>query len=330
MKNKVIVTGGAGYIGIHTIVDLVENNYEPIIIDNFSNSSFKNILGAEKILNSKLKVYNIDCTQEEQVKEVFEIEKNIVSVIHFAAFKSVEESVKNPVKYKKNNIGSLQVMLNLCVKYNVKKFIFSSSCTVYGETNNQPVSEKIPFGKAQSPYAETKQTCEHILANHSINSISLRYFNPVGSHYSGLIGDRSKDQPSNLIPIITGVAIGKYEKLNVYGGDYNTPDGSCIRDYIHVTDLAKSHIKALKYLHENNGKHIFNIGTGMGYSVLEVINAFNNANNLNIRYEITSRRDGDIEQIYADSSLAKKELNWDAKITIEKAMKDAWNWELNK
>ena len=327
---KIIVTGGAGYIGSHSVVELYNSGFTPIIIDNLCNSSIKNIEGISKILGGKIKWYNVDCTNQKSIDLVFEKEKNIQGVIHFAAYKSVEDSVREPQKYHENNIGSLAVILESMRKNNVKNIIFSSSCTVYGSPDILPVTEDAPFKKAESPYGETKQLCEKLLEKDSCNSVSLRYFNPIGSHSSSLIGDCSADKPANLVPILTEVAIGKREQITVFGYDYNTPDGSCIRDYIHVVDLANSHVKALNYLIENSGKHAFNVGAGIGISVLEAIQSFEQANNLKINYKVGERRDGDIEQIFSDGTQVKEKLNWEAKQTLKQAMIDAWNWEKNK
>lgn len=327
---KIIVTGGAGYIGSHTVVELYKSGFTPIIIDNLCNSSIKNIEGISKVLRQEIKWHNVDCTNQKSIDLVFEKEKNIEGVIHFAAYKSVEESVKEPQKYHENNIGSLEVILESMRKNNVKNIIFSSSCTVYGSPDILPVTEDIPFKKAESPYGETKQLCEKLLEKDSCNSISLRYFNPIGSHSSSLIGDCSTDKPTNLVPILTEVAIGKRKQITVFGYDYNTPDGSCIRDYIHVVDLANSHVKALNYLIENSGKHAFNVGTGIGISVLEAIQSFEQANNLKINYKVGERRDGDIEQIFSDGTQVKEKLNWEANQTLKQAMIDAWNWEKTK
>ncbi len=327
---KIVVTGGAGYIGSHTVVELVKSGYDPIILDNLSNSDIRNIDGINKITAKNIKFYNIDCTNSNQVKSFFEKEKDILGLIHFAAFKSIEESVRLPEKYFKNNIGSLEVILDQMQNNNVNNIIFSSSCTVYGKPEKLPVTESLPFRSAESPYAETKQKCEDILNRSILKSISLRYFNPIGSHPSGLIGDYSPDKPANLVPIICEVASGKREKLIVNGNDYKTIDGTCVRDYIHVVDLAKSHIAALNYLLKNKKKEVFNVGTGKGLSVLETIKVFETANNMKLNYFIGSRRDGDIGEIYSDNQKVISELKWQAKISTESAMIDAWNWESNK
>jgi len=329
MKN-IVVTGGAGYIGIHTIIELISKGYNPIIIDNLCNSSIDNIKGAEKITKKKIKWYKKDCTDGEIMENIFKNEKNIFAVIHFSAFKSVEESVRDPEKYYKNNVGSLEVILDCMKKYNVQNIIFSSSCTVYGNPDILPVDEKAIFKKAESPYGETKQICENIIAKNSFNSVSLRYFNPIGCHHTGLIGDCSYDKPNNLVPIITEVAIGKRKKIIIFGNDYKTNDGTCIRDYIHVCDLANSHVKALNFLNKNAGKHVFNIGTGKGLSVLNIVKKFEEVNKVKINYSIGPRRDGDIAEIYANGELAKNKLGWMSKKNIEESLISAWNWEKKK
>jgi len=327
---KILVTGGAGYIGSHTVVELTAAGYTPIIVDNLCNTSTQNIEGIEKIIGNKIKWHNTDCNDKVGMDKVFTEEGTIEGAIHFAAYKAVEESVQNPQKYYDNNMGSLKVLLECMRKNKVKNIIFSSSCTVYGMPDILPVDENAPFKKAESPYGETKQICEGILKDDTCNSVALRYFNPIGSHSSSLIGDCSADKPSNLVPIITEVAIGKREKITVFGDDYNTPDGTCIRDYIHVVDLAKSHVLAIDFLINNPGKHAFNVGTGIGVSVLDAVKAFEKTNNLSINYSIGQRRDGDIEQIYANGSLVKAKLGWEAKESLEKAMKSAWDWEKGK
>ena len=326
MKKK-LVTGGAGYIGSHTLVELSLNNFYPIIVDNLCNTSIKNIKGAEKIIGKRLPFYNVDCTNEKALNDVFEQEKNIEGVIHFAAYKSVEESVREPEKYHSNNIGSLKVLLDLMKKHKLENIIFSSSCSVYGSPDVLPVCESAPFKKAESPYAETKQICEELLNNTDINVISLRYFNPIGFHESGLIGDYSSDNANNLIPIITEAAIGIRDKIIIYGDDYDTKDGTCVRDYIHVVDLANAHVKALEYIRKNKGKSIFNIGTGNGISVRQAIKIFEKVNKIKLNYKIGPRRVGDIEKIYSDNTLSKEKLRWKTKKTIEDAMKSAWNWK---
>ncbi len=327
---KVIVTGGAGYIGSHTVVELIAKGFQPIIVDNLCNTDVRNLDGIKEITRENVKWYNVDCSRERELKTVFEKERDIIGVIHFAAYKSVEESIREPEKYYKNNIGSLEVLLDQMKKYKVNNLIFSSSCTVYGTPDILPVTEEALFKKAESPYGETKQICENVLQKSDINSISLRYFNPIGSHFSGLIGDCSADKPANLIPIICEVAKGKREKLIVNGNDYNTIDGTCVRDYIHVVDLAKSHVSALHYLLKTPKKDVFNIGTGKGLSVLEAINCFEEVNKLKVHYEIGPRRDGDVEEIYSDNKKVDALLDWRAGQSIMQAMKDAWSWEIKK
>ncbi len=287
---KVLVTGGAGYIGCHTVVELINANFCPIIIDNLCNSDIRNITGIKEITGEDIKWYNIDCNNVDDIDIVFKKEKDILGVIHFAAYKSIEESIIKPAKYYKNNIGSLEVLLEHMYKYNVNNLVFSSSCTVYGTPDKLPVNETSPFKKAASPYAETKQICEKILQESSVNSISLRYFNPIGSHSSGLIGDCSADKSANLVPIICEVAKGLRQNLVVNGNDYDTYDGTCVRDYIHILDLARSHVKAFDYLLHNPKKDVFNIGIGSGLSVLEAIHYFEKANNKKISYSIGPRR----------------------------------------
>ena len=327
---KILVTGGLGYIGSHTVVELINAGYFPIIVDNLCNTSIKNLEGIEKITKKKIKWYNIDCTDKNEMEKIFFEQNKIEGAIHFAAYKAVEESIQNPQKYFDNNLGSLKILLECMSENSVRNVIFSSSCTVYGMPDVLPVDETAKFKKAESPYGETKQLCEKMLNKDSCNSVSLRYFNPIGSHISALIGDCSADKPNNLVPIITEVAIGKREEIIIFGNNYNTPDGTCIRDYIYVVDLAKCHVKAMNFLINNTGKHTFNVGTGIGISVLEAIKAFEKSNNLSINYSIGPRRDGDIAQIYASNSLIKSKLGWEAKETLEKAMISAWKWEVSK
>ena len=326
-RRKILVTGGAGYIGSHTVVELYLAGYMPVIVDNLCNSSKRNIDGINKILNSKILWYNIDCTDYKKMKEIFINHSDIYGCIHFAAFKSVGESIENPEKYYKNNIGSLEILLKCIDEYDFKNIIFSSSCTVYGMPDVLPVDEQAPFKKAESPYGETKQQCENILNNNNnIKSVSLRYFNPIGSHFSNLIGDCSADKASNLVPIVAEVASGRRKKIIINGSNYNTNDGTCVRDYVHVQDLARAHVDSLNYLFKKPGKYVFNVGTGNGLSVLQVIKSFERVNKLKINFEFGERRSGDIEQIYSNGDLIRKELNWVPQISLDQAMKDAWNW----
>ncbi len=330
MRKKILVTGGAGYIGSHTVVELFLSGYDPIIIDNLSNSSEYNLNGINKILNTNIPFYNINCTDVVEMERFFNFNEDIYACIHFAAFKSVDESIKHPEKYYKNNIGSTEVLISCLEKQKIKNLIFSSSCTVYGMPDVLPVTEFAPFKKAESPYGETKQRCENLIKKSKCNSISLRYFNPIGSHESGLIGDCSSDNATNLVPIISEVAHRLRKKLIVNGDNYNTIDGTCVRDYIHVVDLALAHVSSLKYFSKNTGNFFFNVGTGSGYSVLQIINAFEKVNGIKINYSIGPRRKGDVEKIYADCNLIKSELGWEAKRSLNEAVVSAFKWKIKK
>jgi UDP-glucose 4-epimerase len=332
MKRKnILITGGAGYIGSHTAVELFKSGYRPIIVDNFSNSSIKNIKGIERIIKKKITFYEIDCTNEAQMNELFKKEVNIKAIIHFAAFKAVEKSVEEPKKYYDNNIGSLKVILSMMKKYELDNIIFSSSACVYGIPDILPINELSIFKKAESPYGETKQLCEKLIDKSEINSISLRYFNPIGSHESCLIGDCSEEKPNNLVPIICEVASGKRNEMKIFGNDYKTVDGTCVRDYIHVVDLAKAHVAALNHiLNCQKIKTAYNIGVGKGISVQEVIKSFEKVNDIKISYKIGPRRAGDVEEIYSDNSKIIDELNWFPLLSFESALKTAWIWEKSK
>jgi len=329
---KVLVTGGAGFIGSHTVVDLIENGITPIIVDDFRNSEKFVLKQLEKLCVTKIVSYNIDCCNYEQMEAIFSSEKPD-GVIHFAADKSVNESVENPLKYYQNNIGSLVTLLRLIEKHPVKSFVFSSSCTVYGNPDRVPVTELSPIKKAFSPYGFSKQVCEQCLVDfHNSNPknsiILLRYFNPIGAHPSSLIGELPIGVPNNLIPFITQTAAGVREKVVVFGASYNTNDGTCVRDYIHVCDLAKSHVLALNYALKNpNNIDTFNVGTGKGDSVLEVIKSFEKTNSLTLNYEIGQKRAGDAPVVYADNSYIKKKLNWSPKYSLEDALLHSWNWQ---
>ena len=327
MDKYVVITGGAGYIGSHTAVELYKGGYTPIIIDNFSNTTIDNIKGIEDIINQEIKYFDVDCTDTNKLYDTFKsIGEGIVGVIHFAAFKSVGESVINPEKYHINNVGSMESLMHVMDIFSINNLIFSSSCTVYGNPDILPVTEETPFKPAQSPYGETKQKCEILLNCSSIDSVSLRYFNPIGSHESSLIGDRSTDKPSNLIPIICK-SITNNTQMLVHGDDYETKDGTCVRDYIHVVDLAKSHVAALNYLIPKQGKHVYNVGTGNGVSVLEIIKLFEDTNDIKLDYEVGPRREGDVVEVYADCSKINKELKWSAEKTLENCVVDSWGWE---
>lgn len=334
--NKILVTGGAGFIGSHTCVELISSGFTPIIVDNFNNSDRKIVDNINAISNSNVKVYEIDCNNKVDLQNVIKSEKGINGVIHFAAYKAVGESVKEPLKYYLNNVGSLVTLLEVCKEYNIYNIVFSSSCTVYGQPDEACVTESTPIKKAESPYGNTKQICEDILTDYyksgnNIKAALLRYFNPIGAHPSGLIGELPIGVPNNLVPFITQTADGIREKLTVFGDDYNTLDGSCVRDFIHVVDLAKAHIAALKWLQNQNNSVIdtFNIGSGKGNSVLEAIKSFEKINDIKLNYTIGPRRKGDVEQIYANPEKANNILNWKTELDIDTSMKDAWNWQLN-
>ena len=334
-KNKtVLVCGGAGYIGSHTTVELVEAGYDVVIIDNLSNSEKTAVEGIESIIGKKIKFYQMDCNDMNAMNELFEKEK-FNSIIHFAAYKAVGESVNEPLKYYQNNLQSLIVVLEMMKKYDVENLVFSSSCTVYGQPDVLPVTEQTPRQVATSPYGNTKQMNEDIIrdtayADSSLNAIALRYFNPIGAHKSALIGELSKGIPANLVPFITQTAAGIRESLTVFGDDYNTVDGTAVRDYIDVNDLAKAHVSAVDRLVQGKQKtnfEIFNVGTGNGRSVLELIKAFEKVNNLKLNYKVAPRRAGDIEQIWAETTYANDELGWKAEKTIEQTLESAWRWE---
>ncbi len=332
--SKILVTGGTGYIGSHTVVELHKAGYTPILVDNLSNSSIKILDQIEKIIGVKPEFYEFDLCDTEKVNDFIGKHPDIAGIIHFAASKAVGESVQNPLKYYHNNFFSL---INLLEAYREKpiNFVFSSSCTVYGEPDVLPVNEAAPVKKATSPYGNTKQIAEEILeetakANANYNVIALRYFNPVGAHESALIGELPNGVPANLLPFITQTAIGKREKITVFGNDYDTPDGSAIRDYIHVVDLAKAHVAAIKLLEKGNpnGNYdIFNVGTGNGYSVLEAIHAFEKASGQKLNYEFGPRREGDIIKVWGDVNKSTKELGWTAQLGIDEMMASAWEWE---
>ncbi len=331
-KTKILVTGGAGYIGAHTLVELLAAGFEPVVVDNLSASDLTLIRGVEKISGSPVVFYQGDCRDRLFLNTVFEKEK-FPAVIHFAALKSVGESVQKPLEYYDNNLGSLIALLEVMQKHRVKDFIFSSSCTVYGQPDVIPVTEETPFKKAESPYGSTKQMCERILedvAKTGLRVISLRYFNPIGAHPSAHIGELPAGIPNNLVPFITQTAAGIREELVVYGNDYHTPDGSCIRDFIHVSDVARAHVDALRYLQQRKDpvlNEAFNLGIGKGMSVLEMVNLFQQVTGAKLRYRIGSRRPGDVEKIYADPKRVMKELGWKPQFTIEQALLHAWQWQ---
>jgi len=332
-NKKILVTGGAGFIGAHTVVELVEAGYQPVIVDNLSRSDRTLLKGLKKILKQKVVFYKGDCANQAFLKKVFETERNIEGAMHFAAFKSVNESVQNPTLYYSNNLNSLTSLVNVMREFGVKDLIFSSSCTVYGQPDHSPVSEDAPMKRAESPYGATKQMSERILEDvypSGMRIVSLRYFNPIGAHPSALIGELPVGVPGNLVPFITQTAIGKRNTLTVFGNDYSTPDGSCVRDFIHVVDVARAHIKSLEFLSKQGATplyKVFNLGTGIGASVLELVNKFQQVTGVKLNYTIGPRRPGDVEKTYADPSKAFKELQWKPKYSIEDGLLHAWQWE---
>ena len=333
--NKILVTGGLGFIGSHTVVELQNNGFEVVIIDDLSNTTIEVLDRITKITNKQPEFVQLDLKNKQAVQAFFKQNK-IDGVIHFAASKAVGESVHKPLKYYENNISTLVYLLQEMEANDVTNLIFSSSCTVYGQADELPITEKAPIKPAESPYGRTKQMAEEILADVSkvsnLNVIALRYFNPVGGHESAIIGELPIGVPQNLIPYVTQTAAGIRECLSVFGDDYNTPDGTAIRDYIHVVDLAKAHIVAMKRLLESKNKakiEFFNIGTGKGSSVLDVINTFEKVNNVKLNYKIVARREGDITAAYADTTLANTELGWKSELTLEDAMRSAWLWQQN-
>ena len=331
MKKEILVTGGAGFIGSHTCVALSEAGYTPVIVDNLSNSQESMIRGIEEIIQNKIAFYPTDCCHIEPLEQIFKLHR-FVGVIHFAAFKSVGESVAAPQKYMENNMGSLRNILALMEENQTPNLVFSSSCTVYGEPDTNPVLESTSWKNAASPYGHTKQLGEiYIKERHQeqpIGHVILRYFNPIGAHPSGRIGELPIGVPNNLVPVMIK-KIAQRQPLQVFGNDYPTPDGSCIRDYIHVMDLAEAHVKSLQWLEKNpKQSEVFNVGQGKGNSVLEVINQFQIVNDIPVPYEISPRRDGDIAQIFADPVKAEKLLGWKTKRTTSEALRDAWKFHL--
>ena len=331
---KILVTGGTGYIGSHTVIELIKLGYEVLVIDNLSNSKAEVIDIIESITAVRPHFEKIEMCDKAALANYFSKHSNIDAVIHFAGMLQVAESVENPLKYYHNNMFSTINLLECMVAYKIKNIVFSSSCTVYGNPTQLPVTETAPVQKAMSPYGNTKQMGEEILENvakaNDINVITLRYFNPIGAHESAKIGEIQHGVPHHLIPYITETAAGIRKQLNVFGGDYQTHDGTCVRDYIHVVDLAKAHIAAISRLlsHSNEAKlEVYNIGTGLGYSVLDIISAFEKATNIKINYQIVDRRPGDVEAVYADTTLAEQKLNLKTVLSIEYMMRSAWNWE---
>ncbi|MBX2944690.1 MAG: UDP-glucose 4-epimerase GalE [Cyclobacteriaceae bacterium] len=332
-STKILVTGGAGYIGAHTVVELMAAGYDPVIVDNLSASDKTLLAGIHQITGKVPNFHQGDCRDKNFLNFVFKTQGPFSCVMHFAAFKSVGESVQKPLLYHQNNVGSLLTLLEVMEEHGVKDFIFSSSCTVYGQPDKIPVDERAPFKRAESPYGATKQLCERILEDvHTtgFRIISLRYFNPIGAHPSALMGELPIGVPNNLVPFITQTAAGLRKKLTVFGNDYNTPDGSCIRDFIHVVDLADVHVKALAYLAKDSRKNVydaFNVGTGKGASVLELVNTFIRATGAPLPFVIGPRRPGDVEKVYADPTKVNNTLKWSTKYAMEDALKHAWAWE---
>lgn len=333
--DKILVTGGLGFIGSHTVVELQNEGYEVVIIDDLSNSSIKVLDGITSITGKKPIFEKLDLKEKSKVEDFFKKHSDIKGVIHFAASKAVGESVKEPLLYYENNISTLVYILKELKKLPEASFIFSSSCTVYGQADELPITENAPIKQAESPYGNTKQMGEEIIRDtckvtQNLKAIALRYFNPVGAHESAKIGELPIGVPQNLVPFITQTAIGLREQLSIFGDDYPTPDGTCIRDYIHVVDLAKAHVVALKRLLENKNKsnyETFNLGTGKGSSVLEVVHSFERVSGEKLNYEIVGRREGDIISAYADTTKANNELGWKSQLSLDDAMRSAWKWE---
>lgn len=333
---KILVTGGAGYIGSHAVVELYQAGFQPIIVDNFSNSQESAIAGISAILGAEVPVHRVDCADETALRGVFQAEEGIAGVIHFAAYKAVGESVEKPLAYYQNNIGSLLTLLQVMGEFGVENLVFSSSCTVYGVPDALPVTEATPTKKANSPYGATKQMAEDILTDVAgaggPRTILLRYFNPIGAHASAKIGELPLGVPNNLVPFITQTAAGLREKLTVYGTDYDTTDGSCVRDYIHVVDLAKAHVTAVRRLLENQATdrvETFNVGTGRGNTVLEVINTFEQVSGQKLNYTAGPRRAGDVPAIFADASKAAEVLGFSTQATLAEALASSWKWQLS-
>jgi len=329
---NILVTGGAGYIGSHTCVELLNSGYQVIVIDNFSNSSPEAIRRVEKITGKSIHCIEADIRDADSLDAVFK-QYNIDAVIHFAGLKSVGESTEKPLMYYDNNVHGTRVLMTAMANYAVNNLVFSSSATVYGDPDSVPISEDFPL-RTTNPYGQTKlvveQMCqETVAANSALSVVLLRYFNPVGAHHSGTIGEDPKGIPNNLMPFIAQVAVGKRTHLSIFGDNYNTPDGTGVRDYIHVVDLAKGHVKAIEKLHNKNGCHVLNLGTGKGYSVLEMVAAFAKASNKEIPYKIEARRSGDIAQCYAKPNLAQHVLDWHAEKSLADMVKDTWHWQVN-
>jgi UDP-glucose 4-epimerase len=335
MKKKILVTGGTGYIGSHTTVELIEEGFDTIIVDNLYNSEADVVDRIQKITGVRPALEVFDLCDKNKLDDFIQKHKDISAIIHFAAYKAVGESVNKPLDYYRNNLLSLINLMDVMKRYGIPDLVFSSSCTVYGQPEKLPVNEDAPLQPATSPYGNTKQIGESIIrdttcSDHNVKAISLRYFNPIGAHPSALIGELPRGIPENLVPYLTQTGYGIREELKVFGDDYDTPDGSCIRDYLHVVDLAKAHVISIKRLIEGKNKknyEVFNLGTGNGVSVLEAIKSFERISGIKLKYEIVGRRAGDIEKIWADPSFANKELGWKTLSSLDEAMKTAWDWE---
>lgn len=328
---KILVTGGAGYIGSHTCLALLEADYDVVVVDNLLNSSMHSIERVEKLSGKKISFYKEDLLNEEALSKIFDTEKPD-AVIHFAGLKAVGESVEKPLWYYYNNITGTLNLLNVMREHKVFKFVFSSSATVYGVPKSVPIKEDFPLS-VTNPYGQTKLMIENILrdlshADENFNIVALRYFNPIGAHKSGLIGEDPSGIPNNLVPYVTQVIVGKLPFVQVFGDDYDTPDGTGVRDYIHVVDLAMGHIKAIEFMDNNNGFHVYNLGTGNGYSVLDIVKAFEKVSGIQIPYEIVDRRPGDVAECYADPTLAKRDLKWEAKHGLNDMCEDAYRWQM--
>jgi len=335
MRKKILITGGTGYIGSHTCVELIEDGFEPVIIDNLYNSTADVVNNIHKITGFKPHLEVLDLCEKEKLDKFIGVNSDISAVIHFAAYKAVGESVNKPLDYYRNNLLSLVNLLEVMKKYNIPNIVFSSSCTVYGQPEKLPVTEDAPLQPATSPYGATKQIGEQIIkdttvSDKNVKAIALRYFNPIGAHPTALIGELPRGVPENLVPYITQTGYGLRDHLKVYGDDYDTPDGSCLRDYLHVVDLAKAHLLAIKRLVAGKNKtsfEVFNLGTGNAVSVLEAIKSFEHVSGVKLNYKIVGRRIGDIEKIWADPTFANRELGWKTLSSLDEAMKTAWDWE---
>lgn len=337
MRKKILVTGGAGYIGAHTASVLDHEGYEPVLLDDFSNSDGTLLSGLEKITGKQIPFYEGDCNDRSLLRSVFEKEKNISAVIHFAARRYVGESVEDPLRYYKNNVGSTITLIEVMLEFGVTDLVFSSSCTVYGQPDELPVTEKTPRKPAESPYGNTKKICEDIIedtvfSGKALKAVILRYFNPIGTHPSHHIGEVPRGVPNNLVPFITQAAAGIRDELVVFGDDYNTPDGSCVRDYIDIMDLANAHVQSLRYLdgvEQSSLFEIFNLGIGEGKSVLDLLKTFEESTGVKLNYSIGQRRPGDVEKIYANVDKANQLLGWKASHSLEESLYNAWQWQLH-